>query len=156
MTIERSKYPYPNPADISRIDNTSEGCAGRPLSSDDASGVLWPVTTGLWEHGISRRHTGRGFGRRRCSVTETVTLGADFERGIRFEGLRESITGEIARRNAAAHTAGLDTPEGRRQTDAIAALVQVRKRLRSDDDEQLLIAELLLQVQDSDRAHARA
>lgn len=80
------------------------------------------------------------------------TLGGEvFDRGIAYEGLRESINNEMARHNAIAAKHGHDTEPGRQHLESMAALAEVRRHLSPDNTELLLVVELMLKSARSDR-----
>jgi hypothetical protein len=72
------------------------------------------------------------------------SFGAVFDRGIEYEGLRESINIEIAHQNALVNEYGEDTELGRQHREAIVQLAGVLRRLTPGNTAAIEIASLML------------
>jgi hypothetical protein len=81
---------------------------------------------------------------------------AVLERGIEYEGLRESINLEIAHQNALVNEHGEDTELGRHHRESIVRLAAVLRRLTPSNDAAIEIADLLLELMKSERTQTAA
>lgn len=84
------------------------------------------------------------------------SFAAVLTRGIEFEGLRESITLEIAHHAALVDRFGETSEAGRRHLEAITRLVGVRRLLTPTNTVAIEIAGLLLDYSRGERASVSA
>ena len=75
----------------------------------------------------------------------SLSFAAAFDRGIEYEGLRESINIEIAHQNALVNESGEDSALGRQHREAIAQLAGVLRRLAPGNTAAIEIASLMLE-----------